>query len=273
MGVRAVGWAGVVLAVVLLVWATVVEPSRLVLHTDTVTVPGWAGAPLRVVLISDLHVGAPFSDVEKVRRVADLAAAQRPDLVLLLGDFVGPETPGGKEIAPPLWTPLLGAIPAPLGVHAVLGNHDWWNDEVEIAAALEAAGVSVLENAALPLRSGADTFWLVGVGDDFTGHDRVAEAFARVPAAATTLAMSHGPAVTDSLDGRASLVVAGHTHGGQIFLPFVTQRLLNLRWLRGAYEVDGRPLYVTSGVGNSVLPIRFGVPPELVLLTVRGPGG
>jgi predicted MPP superfamily phosphohydrolase len=85
--------------------------------------------------------------------------------------------------------------------------------------------------------------------------------------------MSHGPAVTDSLDGRASLVVAGHTHGGQIFLPFVTQRLLTLRWLRGAYEVDGRPLYVTSGVGNSVLPIRFGVPPELVLLTVRGPGG
>ena len=127
----------------------------------------------------------------------------------------------------------------------------------------------MLENAARPIDTGAGQFWLVGIGDTFTGHDRVDTAFATVPNGATVLAMSHGPDVTDKLERRADLVVAGHTHGGQIYIPFVTEGLLNLRWRRGLYHPAGVPLYVTSGVGTSILPLRFGVPPEVVMLHVQ----
>lgn len=250
-------------------WGIFVEPSLLWLREESVAVAGWPGAPLRVALVSDLHAGAPFSDLAKMRRVAALVAAQDPDLVLLLGDYGITEVPGGTPIPVAEWAPGFGAIPAPLGVFGVLGNHDWWDDAASIRAGLEAAGVGVLENAAVPLRSGEDTFWLVGVGDAFTEHDRVATALEAVPQGAKVLAMSHGPTVIDELGRRASLVVAGHTHGGQVYLPLFTEALLKMRWRRGLYEEGGVPLYITSGVGNSVLPIRFGVPPEVVLLTVR----
>ena len=270
---RRFGRAPVALAVLALtaaVWALVIEPSRLILRDETVEIDGWAGASLNVALVADLHVGAPHFGIDKMREVAALVAAQKPDLVLMLGDYDINAVVGGTHVDPQEWTPLFGAIPAPLGVFAVLGNHDWWNDASRMQGALEAGGVTVLENGAVPLRAGPDVFWLVGVGDTFTDHDRVAKAFTGVPADAPVLAMSHGPDVTDKLGDRADLVVAGHTHGGQIYLPFVTPRLLNLRWRRGLYDVEGVPLYVTSGVGTSILPLRFGVPPEVVLLRVRG---
>lgn len=267
-GIR-LGVVGVGLGAVAAGWGIFVEPSLLRLREASVAVAGWPGAPLRVALVSDLHAGAPFSDVAKMRRVAALVAAQHPDLVLLLGDYCITGIPGGTPLPVVEWAPAFGAIPAPLGVFGVLGNHDWWDDAGGIRTGLEAAGVGVLENAAVPLRSGEDTFWLAGVGDVFTGHDRADTALEAVPHGASVLAMSHGPAVIDALGGRASLVVAGHTHGGQVYLPIFTEAVLNLRWRRGLYEAGGVPLYVTSGVGNSVLPIRFGVPPEVVLLTVQ----
>ena len=259
----------VALTTALVIWGTVVEPQRLILRDEPVEVPAWPGTPLKVALVADLHAGAPFADVAQMREVAALVAAQAPDLVLMLGDYSINDIPGGTHVDPNEWASDFGAIAAPLGVFAVLGNHDWWNDTSSIRSALEAGGIRVLENMAVPLQSGAKTFWLVGIGDTFTGNDRVSQAFAAVPEGATVLAMSHGPDVTDQLADRASLVVAGHTHGGQIYIPFVSQALLNLRWRRGLYHPGGVPLYVTSGIGNSILPIRFGVPPEVVMLRVE----
>lgn len=270
-GWNRVAWAGLGLGVVGAVWGVLVEPSLLWLRTESIVLPAWRGAPLRVALVADLHAGAPFAGAEKMRRVAALVAAQKPDLVLLLGDYSINEIPGGSHVATGDWAPAFGSIAAPLGVFGVLGNHDWWNDTSAIREDLETSGVRVLENAALPLRSGSEELWLVGIGDTFTEHDRVASAFQGVPDGALAIVMSHGPDVTDLLAGRADLVVAGHTHGAQVYLPLISQGILNLRWRRGLYEVDGAPLYVTSGVGNSILPVRFGVPPEVVVLTLLAP--
>ena len=250
-------------------WGTCIEPARLVVVEETVVADGWGVGQLDVAIVSDLHVGSPHADLEKMRAVVAAITAARPDLVLLLGDYDINDIPGGKKVDPNEWAPLFGSIPTPLGVYAVLGNHDWWNDTAGIRAALEAGGVQVLENAAVPLRHGRHRFWLVGVGDTLTGHDRVPKAFARVPRGATVLTMSHGPDVVDQLGDRSDFAVAGHTHGGQVYLPFISAELLNLRWRRGLYYPGGVPLYVTSGVGTSVLPTRFGVPPEVVILHVR----
>ena len=269
---RRPGWfafALVFLAVAALAWSILVEPARLVVVERTIVVDGWDVGYLDVALVSDLHVGAPHADVDKMREVAAAITAAQPDLVLLLGDYDRNGIAGGEKVDPAEWAPLFGSIPAPFGVYAVLGNHDWWNDTPRIRAALEDGGVEVLENAAVRLRSGRHAFWLVGVGDTMTEHDRVSKAFKEVPAQATVLTMSHGPDVVDELGDRSDLVVAGHTHGGQVYIPFVTASLLNLRWLRGLYYPGGVPLYVTSGVGTSVYPIRFGVPPEVVILHVR----
>ena len=160
------------LALGLAIWAIAIEPARLVLRDETVEVSDWRGGPLNVALIADLHVGAPHFGVARMREVAALVAAQRPDLVLMLGDYTTTGMAGGTEVDPNEWTPFFGTIPARLGVFAVLGNHDWWNDSSGTQAALEAGGVTVLENAARPIDTGAGQFWLVGIGDTFTGHDR-----------------------------------------------------------------------------------------------------
>jgi predicted MPP superfamily phosphohydrolase len=256
------------LASALGVWAIAIEPSRLVVREDTLA--GWEGPPLRVALISDLHVGAPWIDLDYVQDLVAATNAARPDLVLLLGDYDINHIPGGVKVDPKTWAPVLGQLDAPLGVHAVLGNHDWWNDVRGIRRAMEQAGIDVHENEAVALPWEGERVWLVGIGDDFTDHDRVAKAFAGVPAGADVLAMTHTPDVVHELDDLAQVLVAGHTHGGQVRLPWLSDRLLDLAWTRGAYAVENTAMYVTSGVGTSVLPVRFGVPPEVVILTLGG---
>lgn len=252
------------LAAALFTWAVAIEPSRLVLQDDEVRLRDWRAPPLRVALISDLHVGSPWITLDYLERLVARTNTEKPDVVLLLGDFDINGIPGGEKVAPERWAPILGRLEAP--TYAVLGNHDWWNDHRRIRGALEAAGVDVLENEAKRL----GRWWLVGVGDSYTGHDRVARAFAGVPKGASVVAMTHTPDVSREIGTRADLVVAGHTHGGQVRLPWITERHLKLDYYRGLYPVSGTSLYVTSGVGTSLLPFRFRVPPEVVILTVEG---
>ncbi len=249
-------------------WAAGVEPRLLFVREAGVELANWPSEPLRVALIADLHVGSPGVDPARVEAIAGVVTAAKPDLVLLLGDYDINAVPGGRHVATSEWAPFLGRIPAPLGVHAVLGNHDWWNDEDLIKEALQEEGIAVHDNGAVALRSGDQTFWLVGVGDLLTRHAAVEAALYDVPRGAPVLAMSHGPDVASSLAGRAELLVAGHTHGGQVNIPWVTEALLGRMSWYGQLTVDGLPVYVTSGIGTSVLPIRFNRPPEVVILTI-----
>ena len=261
----------VVAAISVVVWSTLVEPNLLLVRRDHVAVADWRGPPLKVALVADLHVGCPSVDIERVATLAARLAIEEPDLVLLLGDYQVNAIPFGEHVPVGGWAASMAAVPAPLGVWAVLGNHDWWNDADATHEALQDVGIGVLDNAAVQLGTAPDAPWLVGVGDALTRHAAPEAALHGVPEGADVVAMAHSPEVARGLVGRADVLVAGHTHGGQVNLPWVTRRLLGPMADHGRLDVAGMPVWVSAGLGTSVLPIRFGRPPELVVLTVGRP--
>jgi hypothetical protein len=260
-------------ALLLGAWALLVEPNQLRVNHHTIALPSWPGEPLRVAVLSDLHVGSPFVDLERVRAIVAQANAERPDLVLLLGDFVGSGVLGGTPVAAAEYAPLLGALDAPLGAFAVLGNHDWWEGGPAIRAALEAAGVSVLENEHALVRHRDQPLALVGLADPMTRTPRIAPTLAPIAAGLPTLAFCHSPDVFPDVPPQVSITFAGHTHGGQVRLPIVGALVVpskfGQRYALGHILEGGRHLFVTTGIGTSTLPLRLGVPPEIAVVTLQ----
>jgi predicted MPP superfamily phosphohydrolase len=247
------------------------QERRLVLESAK-----WDGPALTIGLASDFHVGGPHAGLDMLQRVVDGLNAAHPDLILLPGDFVTQGVLGGKAVSPEAIADALRQLKAPLGVFATLGNHDWWFDGPRVRKALEAAGITVIENSALPLPNGSGKLWLAGIGDDMTEHAAPREAYAGVPAEARLLVMMHDPANAADLPAQTVVAFAGHTHAGQVRLPFF-----------GALTTPGRspldraygwipdvpaPTWVTAGIGTSILPVRFNAPPEYVILHLSGKG-
>lgn len=264
-------WRGFLLTLLaLLLWSFGIEPGwlqqRQLLHSS----PHWRGAPLTVAVAADWHVGAPHVDLAAVRRIVGSINQAAPDLILLPGDFVIQGVIGGTQIDPEAIARELAALRAPLGVYATLGNHDWWLDGARVRRALEQAGIHVIENGSVRIERPGNPFWLLAVGDDMTGHAHPEKALAALPPEVDVIAMMHDPASAPSLDRRVAMAVAGHTHGGQVRLPFWGALLTPGRaprshaygWLEGL-EV---PTYVTSGIGTSILPVRFNCPPETIVV-------
>jgi predicted MPP superfamily phosphohydrolase len=265
------------------VWAFLIEPRLLVVRQVTIESPAWRGPPVRLGLISDTHVAAPHVDPARVARVVARMNAQHPDAVLLLGDYAGGHEPAATRAVPARSEILRGVaafkgLRARLGVYAVLGNHDWWYDGPAIERALTASGAVVLENRAVLAPRPEGAFWIAGLADldSFRAEPSYARALAGVPAAAPVVVLSHWPDPFAQAPDRVALTVAGHTHCGQVNLP-VLGRLIHAsraarRWGCGAYVDRGRHLFVTGGLGVSILPVRFRAPPEIVIVTLRGPG-
>ena len=260
------------IALALAAWAFWLEPASLRTRDYVLTLPHWPAAcsGLRVVALADLHVGSPWNGVANLRRVVERANAAQPDLVVLLGDYVIHGVSGGEFVPPEDVAVELAHLSAPLGVFAVLGNHDWWVDGPRMHAALEARGIPVLEDRAVPLARGECAFWLVGVGDFWTTPHDFARALAAVPEDAPVLVATHNPDVVPDLPARVALTLAGHTHGGQVWLPLLGRLIVPSRYGErfaiGHVVEDGRHLFVTSGVGTSIVPVRFMVPPEVSVL-------
>ena len=275
---RSLGRAAAAALLILLslaVYAVKIEPSRLVVNRQELTLAGWP-APLdglKVALISDVHIGSPCWDLARLHDTVATINAQQPDLVLLAGDYSINGVWGGT------WVPIepiaaeLGQLRAPLGVVSVLGNHDWWNDGRRTRAALEANGIKVLDDEVLHLSARGTSFELLGVAD-FEVRTRSARAtLALAPAGAPLLALVHEPDIFADMDERALLTLAGHTHGGQVKLPLLGRPIVpskyGQRYAAGHIVEQGRHLFVTTGLGTSIYPVRFGVPPEIALLTLR----
>jgi uncharacterized protein len=180
---------------------------------------------------------------------------------------------GGRFVAPELTSAKLAELAAPFGVFAVLGNHDWWLDGPRVRQAFETSRIPVLENRAVELRRGDCTFWLVGIGDFWEGRPDIEGTLASVPPEAPVLLLTHNPDIFPDVPDRVALTVAGHTHGGQVRVPLVGRPIVpsayGERFAIGTVVEGGRQLFVTPGVGTSILPVRFLVPPEISLLTLR----
>jgi predicted MPP superfamily phosphohydrolase len=266
------------------VYAGAVEPERLVTTSYRLTPPGWTGGRLSLVAIADVHAGGPNMAVEHITRVVEETNALRPDVVVLLGDYIATHRFVTERVPYAVWAALLAEIKAPLGVWSILGNHDWWNDPRGIRAALVKAGIPCLENRAVLVGDGATRFWIAGLGDQiahwlgphtFRGEDDLAGTLAQVTTDDPVILLAHEPDIFVRVPPRVSLTLAGHTHGGQIRIPLLWPHLVPSRYgARFAYghivERD-RHMIVSGGLGTSFAPVRLGVPPEIVHIEIGSP--
>lgn len=231
---------------------------------------------LTITVIADLHAGGPNMGLQRIRNIVDTANGLRSDLVLLLGDFVATHRFVTEPVPAPVWAGELTRLKAPLGVHAILGNHDWWFHQAEIRLALAQARIPVMENEAVLLGESGTRFWLAGIGDQlaiplgrgrFQGKDDLPATMAQVTNDDPVVLMVHEPDIFVRVPDRVSLTLAGHTHGGQMRLPgwsaFVPSQY-GARFAYGHVNEGGRDLIVSGGLGTSILPLRIGVPPEIV---------
>ena len=263
-------------AIVLVADAFWLEPSsiRIVHHTiDLDRADAGSIGSMRIAVIGDLHAGAPFIDDSKMRTVVALANEAKPDVVLLAGDFVITGMVGGRHISIERIATWLKALRAPLGVFAVIGNHDRWENASHIAGVLEKSGLTVLENRLVTIRRGSRVLYLVSIGDYATHASQPEIALAGVPAGQAALCITHSPDVFPELASTCLLTIAAHTHGGQVWLPFFGRLSVpskyGQRYAVGLFHENGKYLFVSSGIGTSILPIRFGVPPEVSILDVH----
>lgn len=277
-------WVGRVLATltVLLVglggYATLIEPARLTVHRAEIEVPRWPKAlsGAKVALLSDLHIGSPSWDLPRLRELVQRVNAEQPEIVLLAGDYLINDIIGGHFVAIEPIADELAKLHAPWGVVAVLGNHDWWNDGAHVRSVLQQRGIRVLDDEALRIDARGSSFVVLGLADIEVRRRTPQQELALAPAGAPLLVLVHEPDVFAKLDERASLTLAGHTHGGQVCLPLLGRLIVpsafGQRYAAGEIVENGRHLFVTTGLGTSILPVRFGVVPEIALLSLRAPG-
>jgi uncharacterized protein len=253
-------------------WA-LAEPARLKLRRITVPLERWPKTldGLRVAAVSDLHTGAPHVGERKLRQIVAKVNRAKPDLIALVGDYADPTVPLGEPVAPERVAELLGGLEAPLGVFAVLGNHDWHHYGERVPRALRAAGIEVLENDAVAVERGGSVLWVAGLADLRKRGPDVTVALAMVPDSQPLIALTHDPDMFPALRGRAAVTLAGHTHGGQVGLPLVRRATAPTRrgYTGGEVREGGAYMYVSRGVGTTGLPIRMAAPPEIALLTLR----
>jgi predicted MPP superfamily phosphohydrolase len=255
------------------VYGFFIEPDRLVVRPVDLALPGWPASfpTLKVAVIADLHAGAPFIDIAKVRRVVAMTNDAKPDLILLPGDFIINGIPGGHFIEPAEIASELSHLSARYGVYATLGDHDSVHDHDEVLHAFQEASVSVLDNLAFKVDLGGHAIWLAGLADDSRGD--VSKTFPYVTDDAPIIAVTHNPDIFPEIPARVVLTIAGHTHGGQVALPLIGRPMVpsrfGQRYAIGHIVENGRHLFVSPGIGTSRVPVRFGVPPEISLLTIR----
>jgi hypothetical protein len=260
---------------VLGVYAVVIEPSRLVVNRAELTIPNWPPAlsGIRVALLSDIHVGSPFWDLARLRELVTRVNAEQPDLVLLGGDYQTNGVIGGKFVAVEPIAAELGKLHAPLGVIAVLGNHDWFSGGQRSRAALEANGIAVLDDQVVSVSARGTTFAVLGMSDIEVRRMGATRMEDLAPPGVPLLVLVHEPDIFATMDARPALTLAGHTHGGQVRLPWLGRPIVpsgfGQRYAAGHVVEGGRHLFVTTGLGTSIFPVRFRVPPEIALLTLR----
>ncbi len=259
----------------LAVWAIVIEPSSLRVENYSVAIPGWPVhlSGLRIAILADLHTGSPFNDLNKLREIVGTTNAADCDLILLAGDLVIQGVLGGTFVPPEDSAGILKMLSAPLGVYAVLGNHDWWLNAQRVRKALEAVQIPVLEDDAVEITGRRGSFWLSGISDFWEGAHDVTRALSKVPSTMPVITFTHNPDVFPDIPPRVALTIAGHTHGGQVALPVLGRPVVPSRYGErfavGHIVEQGRHLFVSTGLGTSILPVRFRVPPEISILTVQ----
>ena len=256
-----------------------IEPRSLVVTRADIAVPQWPAEarPLRIAMLTDIQPAGPHVTAERIAQIVAEINALEPDLIVLLGDYVSLIRVSTSHVPPKATAAVLARLQAPLAVHAVLGSHDWWLDGRYIRRLLEEAGIEVYENDARPVEAGdGRRLWIAGLADLSTRTVDLPGTLAQVTDDAPVVLLSHSPDVFADVPERVALTLAGQTHGGQFNLPYLGRLIVpsrfGQRYAYGHIIEGGRQMFVSSGIGNAILPARDGVPPEIVLLRVGAPG-
>ena len=272
-------------------YAFFIEPAlRLRVTRWQIKRPGWTAPPLRIVVLSDIYLGEPIVTMRRLKQVVRRANAIGGDVIVLLGDYTTSHPFVTKRVPFDEAAQELAKLTAPQGVFSVLGNHDWWDDPVaqrrrsgpnKHAEALKAAGLDVLSNEVRALPGGV---WIAGLGDQLAfkptwsglgwqGEDDLPGTLAQLPSDGPVILLAHEPDIFPKVPNRVDVTLSGHTHGGQIrffgWSPRVPSRYGN-RFAYGHVHESGRDLVVSGGIGCSILPVRFGVVPEITVVEVSG---
>jgi predicted MPP superfamily phosphohydrolase len=250
------------------------------------------GLTLKIAALADIHACHPWMSLAHIETIVAHTNALKPDIIVMLGDYVAGHRHLTGRIEASEWAAVLSGLTAPLGVHAILGNHDYWDDRIVQRAghgvtaarrALEAVGIPVYENDAVRLSKDGQPFWLAGLGDQLAywpmrrfrtvpriGIDDLAATLAKVTDDAPVILLAHEPDIAMCVPSRVALQLSGHTHGGQVRLlgwsPVVPSRYGNR--LAYGHARTACDVIVSGGLGCSIVPVRIGVPPEIVQVTL-----
>lgn len=290
--VLAIFLIGVFVAAVALAYAYFIEPNRLVVVESTLRIKNWNPAfnGLRIAMIGDIHGGSNNVTEEKIRQVVALTNQQEADVVVLLGDFVSQkhiETPvGNRPLNMPIGTIAdnLTGLKAKYGVYAVLGNHDGWYNEPMVSTELKRVGLTVLENEVAIIEKDGQRLRMFGMKDHLSltgGWLATSAESKRIVGQAGTgdlIVLQHSPDILQVIAGDylispdLRLILAAHTHGGQVRLPILGTPIvpsgIGQKYAYGHVRDKNVDMFITSGVGTSILPIRFMVPPEIAVITI-----
>jgi predicted MPP superfamily phosphohydrolase len=254
--------------------------------------PGWTpGLKLKIVVLTDFHACEPWMTADRIASICEHANSLDGDIIVLLGDYTSGTDLVTGRVDHRIWSAELAALKAPLGVHAIIGNHDWWHDATAQKSghgptfshkALADIGIPVYSNRAARLEKDGYGFWLAGLEDQLAlrrsirwkrsstrGLDDLDGTLAQVGDDAPVILLAHEPDIFPTVPSRVSVTLSGHTHGGQIRIlgwsPYLPSRYGD-RYLYGHIVEGHRHLIVSGGLGCSVAPVRFGVPPEIVVI-------
>ncbi len=282
-----------VTALICLGYAYFIEPHRLVVNQKQINIKGWNPAfdGLRIAAISDIHAGSNGVDEAKLRQIVEMTNALNPDIIVLLGDFVSQESRDGPvhqralKMEPALIAGNLTGLRAKYGVFVVLGNHDEWHGANAIAAAFTAIGYKVLNGELATVEKDGQQLRVLGLKDHtmiktWEAYSKDAkEILASTEGTGDVLVLQHSPDVLETITGDLAisndlkLMLAGHTHGGQVWLPVfgspVVPSSYGQKYAFGHVKDRGLDMFITTGIGTSILPFRFLVPPEIAVLTIR----
>jgi predicted MPP superfamily phosphohydrolase len=233
-----------------------------------IPVPNLPGAfsGFRVVHLTDLHYGL-LVPLELIRHVVDRANALKPDLIVCTGDYVRDRNT--TDQIDRVW-PVLSKLSAPCGVYSVLGNHDHWADTVRSDYWLKKTGQD-LRHRSVRIEKEGQRFWLAGLGDLYEDHRSPDHVLGAIPEADCRIVLAHNPDSADSaFSKRIDLMISGHTHGGQVNIPFIGTPILpvlNKNYSSGLKRsLRGGKVFISKGIGWASFPVRFNCFPEIAVL-------